>query len=126
MDPEISLSRFAGSSTTGGLQLSSGFLGQNGCEAVELNVQSDHIHLVVYVPPKMSISKLMGIIKGRSAIRIFTQFPFLKKKPYWGNHLWAKGYCVDTVGLDEDMIRSYVKYQEKKERHQEQMEFDYT
>lgn len=89
------------------------FPGQNGCEAVELNVQPDHIHLVVYVPPKMSVPKLMDITKGRSAIRIFKQFPFLKKKPYWGNHLWAKGYCVDTVGLD-DMIRSYVKYKEKK------------
>jgi putative transposase len=45
----------------------------------------------------------------------------LKKKPYWGNHFWSKGYCVDTVGLDSEMIRNYVKYQEKQERRAEQL-----
>ena len=96
------------------------FLGQNGCSVLEVNVQSDHVHLVFMMPPKISVSKLMGILKGRSAIRIFKKFPYLKRKPYWGNHFWARGYCVDTVGLDESMIRKYVKYQEEKERHQEE------
>jgi putative transposase len=73
------------------------------------------------VPPKVSISDLMGILKGRTAIRIFNQFPYLKRKPYWGNHFWAKGYCVDTVGLDSEMVQKYVKFQEKKERHEEQL-----
>ncbi len=97
------------------------FLGQNECEAVELNVQPDHVHLIAFVPPKVSISNLMGIVKGRTAIRVFKQFPYLKNRPYWGNRFWAPGYCVDTVGLDEEMIRKYVKFQEKKERHQEQL-----
>lgn len=88
---------------------------------VELNVRPDHVHLLVMVPPKVSISDLMGILKGRTAIRIFNQFPYLKKKPYWGNHFWAKGYCVDTVGLDSEMVQKYVKFQEKKERHEEQL-----
>jgi putative transposase len=48
------------------------------------------------------------------------RFKQLKKKPYWGNHFWAKGYCVDTVGLDSEMIRKYVKYQEAQERRTEQ------
>ncbi len=87
-----------------------------GCEVVELNVQVDHVHLLVMVPPKLAISQLVGTIKGKSAIQIFKQFPYLKKKPYWGNHFWAKGYCVDTVGVDAEMIRKYVKYQEKIER----------
>ena len=87
-----------------------------GCEVVELNVQLDHVHLLVLVPPKVSISQLMGTIKGKSAIQVFKQFPELKIKPYWGNRFWAKGYCVDTVGVDADMIRKYVKYQEKRER----------
>jgi len=73
------------------------------------------------VPPKVSISDLMGTVKGRTAIRVFKQFPYLKGKPYWGNHFWAKGYCVDTVGLDAEMIRKYVQYQEKKERREEQL-----
>ena len=53
---------------------------------------------------------------------IAKQFGYLKQKPYWGNHFWAQGYCVDTVGLDVDMIRQYVKYQEKKERRLEQIQ----
>ena len=89
------------------------------CQVIELNVQADHVHLLIKVPPKQSISNLMGAVKGRTAIRVFKQFPYLKKRPYWGNHFWAKGYCVDTVGLDEKMIRKYVKYQEKIEKQQE-------
>jgi len=93
------------------------------CEVIELNVQADHVHLLVSVPPKTSVSELMGVLKGRTAIRIFTTFPYLKKKPYWGNHFWAKGYCVDLVGLSTEMIQQYVKFQEKQEQHQQQLEF---
>ncbi len=87
-----------------------------GCELVELNVQPDHVHLLIKIPPKVSVSKLMGTVKGRTALQIFRQFPYLKQKPYWGNYFWVKGYCVDTVGVDAEMIRKYVKYQEVKER----------
>ena len=92
------------------------------CEVVELNVQPDHVHLVVMVPPKLSISNLLGRLKGQTSIRLFHQFRYLKKKPYWGNHFWSKGYCVDTVGLDTEAIRKYVRYQENKERQLEQMQ----
>jgi len=85
-----------------------------GCKIVELNLQNDHVHLLIKVPPKIAISKLMGVLKGKSAIRVFASFPELKKKPYWGNHFWAEGYCVDTVGLDSEMIKKYVKYQDDK------------
>jgi putative transposase len=85
-----------------------------GCEIVELNVQVDHVHLLIKIPPKVSISSLMGVMKGKSAIRVFSKFPELKQRPYWGNHFWAEGYCVDTVGLDSEMIQKYVKYQEDK------------
>ena len=101
------------------------FSGQLGCEVVELNIQHDHIHLISNVPPKVSISKFMGTLKGRTAIRVFSKFPYLKDKPFWGNHFWAPGYCVDTVGLDAEMIQKYVKYQEKVERRQEQMQFKF-
>ena len=77
------------------------------------------------VPPKVSISNLVGTLKGRTAIRVLKQFPKLRVKPYWGNHFWAPGYCVDSVGLDAEMIRKYVKYQEKRERHEEQLRFDF-
>ena len=86
------------------------------CEIIELNIQKDHIHLLVMIPPKVSISQYMGTIKGKAAIRVFKQFPKLKEKPYWGNHFWARGYCVDTIGFDPEKIRKYVKYQEHKEK----------
>ena len=85
----------------------------------ELNVQVDHVHLMVRIPPKVSISDFVGTIKGRTAIRLFSKFKDLKEKPYWGNHFWAKGYCVDTIGIDEEMIRKYVRYQEKQEKSEE-------
>jgi putative transposase len=101
------------------------FSGREGCEVVELNVQKDHVHLIAMVPPKVSISDFMGALKGRTAIRVLKQFPRLRVKTYWGNHFWSPGYCVDTVGLDAEMIRRYVQYQEKKEQEEEQLRFDY-
>ncbi len=83
------------------------------CEIVELNVQTDHIHLLVMIPPKISISNFVGTVKGRTAIRVFNQFRHLKDKPYWGNHFWARGYCVDTVGLDSEKIQKYIVYQDR-------------
>lgn len=73
----------------------------------------------------MSISDLMGILKGKTAIKIFKSYPQLKKKPYWGNHFWARGYCVDTIGLDEEKIKKYVKYQEEQERLEEQQSLEF-
>ena len=89
------------------------------CGIVELNVRKDHVHIIVMIPPKVSISDYMGIIKGRTAIRVFNKFRRLKKRPCWGNHFRARGYCVDTAGLDAEKIRLYVKYQEEKERRAE-------
>jgi putative transposase len=104
-----------------GVQAICGFA---GCEVVEMNVQRDHVHVVVMIPPKVSVSELLGRVKGQTSIKLFNKFRELKKKPYWGNHFWAKGYCVDTVGLDAEMIRRYVKYQEDKERQMEQLNLD--
>jgi len=97
------------------------------CDVQELNVQEDHVHLLVSVPPKVSISKLMGVLKGKIAIKLFKSYPKLKQKPYWGNHFWARGYFVSTVGLDEEMIRKYVKHQEKEEKivEENQQKFDF-
>ena len=96
-------------------------------EILELNIQIDHVHIVLSVPPKMSISATMGILKGKTAIYVFKNFPKLKKRPYWGNHFWSRGYCSSTVGLDEEKIRKYVQYQEKQERIAEsnQQSFDF-
>ncbi len=97
------------------------------CEIMEMNVQIDHIHLVVSIPPKVSVSEMMGTLKGKLAIKLFKSYPKMKEKPYWGNHFWARGYFVSTVGIDEEIIKRYVKYQEKEEKHIEdqQHKFDF-
>ena len=92
----------------------------------EMNIQPDHVHLVCSIPPKLSVSDFMGIVKGKSAIKLFKSFPRLKKKPYWGNHFWSRGYFVSTVGLDEDLVKRYVKYQRMEEKKREQDSNDYS
>ena len=89
-------------------------------EILEGNVQSDHIHLVISVPPKYAISELVGFLKGKSAIKIFDMHVDLKQR-YWGRHFWAKEYCVSTVGLDEEKIRKYVKWQLQKDQTMSQL-----
>ena len=85
----------------------------------EQSVQEDHVHLHCSVPPKVSLSNYMGFLKGKIAIKIFRSYPKLKQKLYWGNHFWSRGYFVSTIGLDEELIRRYIRYQEKNDRDQE-------
>jgi len=89
-------------------------------EILEGNVQADHIHLVLSIPPKYSISETIGFLKGKSAIKIFDVHHELKKR-YWGRHFWSKGYCVSTVGLNEEQIKKYVREQSHKEKKMTQM-----
>ena len=94
-------------------------------EVMELSVQEDHVHLVCSIPPKLSVSAFMGFVKGKLAIKLFKSYPRLKQKPYGGNHFWARGYFVNTVGLNEDLVRRYVAYQEKHEKAEEHHRQDY-
>jgi len=93
-----------------------------GGEVKELNVREDHVHVVVSISPKLSLSEYMGTLKGKTAIKLFRNYPDMRSKPYWGNHFWARGYFVSTVGVDEETIRKYVKYQEKEEKREEKQE----
>lgn len=61
-------------------------------EVEETSIQADHIHMVCSIPPKLSISDFMGVLKGKLAIKLFQSYPEMKRKPYWGNHFWADGY----------------------------------
>ena len=90
-------------------------------EVLELNVQADHVHLVVEIPPKYAVSEFVGYLKGKMALRLFQQYESLGRR-YWGRHLWARGDCVSTVGLDEEKIRKYVQWQEKQEKHAEALQ----
>ena len=89
-------------------------------ELLEMNVQEDHVHMVVSIPPKFSVSEVVRFLKGKCAIKVFDKHLELKKR-YWGRHFWAKGYCVRTVGLDEEKVRQYVKWQQKKDERLEQL-----
>jgi putative transposase len=88
-------------------------------EVLELSLQADHVHLGCSIPPKLSISDFMGFLKGKLAIKLFKSYPRLRKRPYWGNHFWTRGYFVNTIGMNEDLVRRYVKYQEEREKEEE-------
>ena len=77
------------------------FCQQRGCEIVEMNVQADHVHLLVKVPPRLSVSELMGVLKGRTAIRLFNAFPSLRKKPYWGQSFLGEGLLRRYGGTEQ-------------------------
>jgi putative transposase len=93
-----------------------------GVEIHEMTIMNDHIHIVAIIPPKLAVAELMGIMKGKTAVAVFQQQKKLRTKPYWGNHFWSCGYCVTTVGMDEEKIRRYVKYQKDAERRDEDHE----
>ena len=94
---------------------------KEGVEIIEMNVQSDHIHLIVWIPPKYAVSQVMGYLKGKLAIRLLQKYERLGKQ-FWGRHLWGRGYCVSTIGIDETRIREYVKWQENKEKEIEKLQ----
>lgn len=81
----------------------------------EISIQPDHVHLIISIPPKYSVSEIMGFLKGKLALRLFKEQQELTKQ-YWGRRLWARGYCVSTVGLNEEQIRKYVKWQQEREQ----------
>lgn len=90
-------------------------------EYVERNIQADHIHLLVSFPPKYSIAKIVGIMKQNTSKALKEKFDFLRERYYGSPGIWSIGYFVSTVGLDESMIRKYVKYQEKEDLGQAEL-----
>ena len=94
--------------------------GYKSVEIVEGNVCADHVHLCVKIPPKMSVSEFMGYLKGKSALMIFDLHPKYKQKQS-GRHFWARGYYVDTVGRNEEMIRAYIKNQAETDMREDEM-----
>ncbi len=95
---------------------------QRGIELVEGHLMPDHIHMCVSIPPKHSVAFAIGFIKGKSAVRIHRQI--LGKKKVTGLHFWSRGYCVSTVGLNEETIRKYIREQEALEKRQGELEFE--
>ena len=88
---------------------------QKGIVMLEGNAASDHIHMLLSVPPKFSIAMTIGYLKGKSAVRINREIERVSGTLF-GRSYWSRGYCVSTVGLDEQKIRRYIQEQEKQEK----------
>jgi len=87
---------------------------------VEGHLMPDHIHMCISIPPKYSVSNVVGYLKGKSAIAIARQFKG-RQRNFNGENFWARGYFVSTVGLDEEMVREYIQNQEKANEHRDQL-----
>ena len=86
----------------------------------EGHVMMDHVHMMVSIPPKYAVSQVVGYIKGKSAIHIARVY-MERKRNYVGQHFWARGYFVSTVGRDEAVIREYIRHQEREDRRIDQL-----
>jgi putative transposase len=91
---------------------------QFGIELIEGHAMPDHVHLCLSIPPKYSVSNAIGRLKGKSAIRIHRD-DLGRKRNFTGFHFWSRGYCVSTVGLDEEMIRKYIRNQEEADKRED-------
>ena len=91
-----------------------------GIEIHEAEACKDHIHMLVSIPPKYSVSQIMGYLKGKSSLMIYEKYANLKYK-YGNRHFWARGYYVSTVGKDETTVREYIKQQEQEDRRLDQL-----
>jgi putative transposase len=94
-----------------------------GCEIEQMNVQIDHVHLVMVVPPKYAVSDVVGQMKGKTAGLLRKKFTWLEKVYWKENVVWSPGYFVSTIGLDEARIKAYVKWQGSQDSGQAKLEF---
>jgi putative transposase len=93
---------------------------QRESKILEGHLKPDHVHMLISIPPKLSVSQVVGFLKGKSAIQIARVY-LGKRKNFTGEHFWARGYFVSTVGMDEETVRAYIKAQEKEDRRLDQM-----
>ena len=93
---------------------------QKECTILEGHLVSDHVHILIVIPPKYSVSQVIGFIKGKSAIAIARNY-MGRRKNFTGQNFWARGYYVSTVGKDEEAVRNYIKHQEAEDKRIEQL-----
>ena len=94
---------------------------QREAKIVEGHLMSDHVHICISIPPKYAVSKVVGYLKGKSAIAIARRFGG-RERNFTGEVFWARGYFVSTVGLDEAMVRAYIRQQEQEDERYDQMQ----
>ena len=98
---------------------------QKQSRIVEGHLRPDHVHICISIPPKFAVSSVVGFIKGKSAISIARNF-LGRRRNFTGESFWARGYFVSTVGLDEVMVREYIRNQEKEDKRLEQLNLDWS
>jgi putative transposase len=93
-----------------------------GCEILEKNIQVDHIHLLMVIPPKYAVSDVVGRIKGITSSHLREKFDWLKKVYWKENIVWSPGYFVSTVGIDEEKVIQYIRWQQSQDSGQAKLE----
>ena len=93
---------------------------QRECRVEEGHLMADHVHMMLSIPPKYAVSQVVGFIKGKSAIHLARVYGE-RKRNFVGQHFWARGYFVSTVGRDEAVIREYIKNQEREDERLDQL-----
>ena len=93
---------------------------QRESRILEGHLQPDHVHMLISIPPKYSVSQVIGYIKGKSAIHIARTY-LGQRRNFSGMHFWARGYFVSTVGADEEVVRAYIRTQEQEDARLEQL-----
>ena len=91
-----------------------------GVEIIEAEACKDHIHMLVSIPPKYSVSQIMGYLKGKSSLMIYEKYANMKYK-YGNRHFWCRGYCVSTVGLNKRAVEQYIRNQLQEDYENDQM-----
>ena len=94
---------------------------QKECKILEGYLMPDHVHILISIPPKYSVSQVVGFIKGKSAISVARNYAG-RRKNFTGQKFWARGYYVSTVGRDEETIRKYIKDQEEEDKRIDQLD----
>jgi len=92
---------------------------QKECKILEGHLLQDHVHMLIVIPPKYAVSQVIGFIKGKSAIRLARVYSE-NRRNFTGQHFWARGYFVSTVGADEETVRAYIRNQEQEDQRLEQ------
>jgi len=93
-----------------------------GCEILKCNMQVDHIHVIMVIPPKYAVSDVVGRMKGVTASRLRKKFTWLEGVYWKENVIWSTGYFVSTIGIDEDRVMKYVEWQEHQDSGQAKLE----
>ncbi len=97
-----------------------GLAKQKECRIEEGHLMNDHVHMLISIPPKYAVAQVIGFLKGKTAIHIARTY-LGKRQNFVGQHFWARGYFVSTVGRDEDTVREYIKTQEQEDKRLDQM-----